>query len=59
MKRDNNFYYVFIMLLFVTCYITCYVLSNRIIEFGGMIATASAIIYPFTYFTSLVYFVCN
>ena len=56
MKREKSFYYVFVMFLFVTCYITCYVLSNRTIEFGGMIATASAMIYPFTYFISVLFY---
>ncbi|MGM9878408.1 MAG: VUT family protein [Bacilli bacterium] len=56
MKRDKSFYYVFIMFLFVTCYITCYILSNRTIEFGGMIATASAMIYPFTYFIAVLFY---
>ena len=55
MKRDKSFYYVFVMFLFVTCYITCYILSNRTIEFGGMIATASAMIYPFTYFIAVLF----
>ena len=44
------------MFLFVTCYITCYILSNRTIEFGGMIATASAMIYPFTYFIAVLFY---
>ena len=56
MKRDKSFYYVFVMFLFVTCYITCYILSNRTIEFGGMIATASAMIYPFTYFIAVLFY---
>jgi len=56
MKRENNFFYVFVMFLFVTCYLTCYVLSNRIIEFGGLIATASALIYPFTYFIAVLFY---
>lgn len=56
MKRENNFYYIFVMFLFVTCYLTCYVLSNRIIQFGGLIATASALIYPFTYFIAVLFY---
>ena len=56
MKRDKSFYYVFVMFLFVTCYITCYILSNRTIEFGGMIANASAMIYPLTYFISVLFY---
>ena len=56
MKRENNFFYVFVMFLFVTCYLTCYVLSNRIIEFGGLIATSSALIYPFTYFIAVLFY---
>ena len=56
MKRETNFFSMFVMFLFVTCYITCYVLSNRVIEFGGLIATASAIIYPFTYFIAVLFY---
>lgn len=56
MKRENSFYFIFVMFLFVTCYLTCYVLSNRIIEFGGLIATSSALIYPFTYFIAVLFY---
>lgn len=56
MKRENNFYYVLVMLLFITCYITCYVLSNRLIQFGGLMATASALVYPFTYFIAVLFY---
>ena len=54
MKKDNSFFCIFIMFLFVTCYLTCYILSNRIIEIGGLIATSSALIYPFTYFIAVL-----
>lgn len=56
MKRDKNFYCIFIMFLFVTCYLTCFIMSSRTIEFGGLIATASAIIYPLTYFIAVLYY---
>ena len=56
MEKEKNFYSTLIMFLFVTCYTTCYILSNRIIEFGGLIATASAIIYPFTYFIAVLFY---
>lgn len=56
MKRENNFYQTFIMCLFVTCYVICFVLASRIIEFGGLIATAGAIIYPFTYFIAILFY---
>lgn len=56
MKRDRSFYYVFVMFLFVTCYTTCYILSNRLIEFGGLLATASAIVYPLTYFIAVLFY---
>lgn len=56
MKRENSFYFIFVMFLFVTCYLTCYILSNRIIELGSLIATASAIIYPFTYFIAILFY---
>ena len=56
MKRDRSFYYVFVMFLFVTCYTTCYILSNRLIQFGGLMATASALVYPLTYFIAVVFY---
>ena len=56
MKRDKSFYYVFVMFLFVTCYTTCYILSNRLIQFGGLMATASSIVYPFTYFIAVLFY---
>ena len=56
MKRDRSFYYVFVMFLFVTCYTTCYILSNRLIQFGGLMATASALVYPLTYFIAVLFY---
>lgn len=56
MEREKNFYSTLVMFLFVTCFTTCYILSNRIIEFGGLIATASAIIYPLTYFIAVLFY---
>ena len=56
MKRDRSFYYVFVMFLFVTCYTTCYILSNRLIQFGGLMATASALVYPLTYFLAILFY---
>ena len=56
MKRDKSFYCIFIMFLFVTCYLTCFIMASRTIEFGGLVATASAIIYPFTYFIAILYY---
>ena len=54
--KENNFYQTFIMFLFVTCYVICFVLASRVIEFGGLIATAGAIIYPFTYFIAILFY---
>ena len=56
MNRDRSFYYVFVMFLFVTCYTTCYILSNRLIQFGGLMATASALVYPLTYFIAVLFY---
>ena len=56
MKRDKSYYYILVMFLFVTCYISCYVLSNRIIQFGGLLATASALVYPLTYFIAVLFY---
>lgn len=56
MNRDKTFYYTFVMLLFVTCYTTCYILSNRLIQFGGLMATASALVYPLTYFIAVLFY---
>ncbi len=59
MKRERNFYYILVMFLFVTCYTTCYILSNRLIQFGGLMATASALVYPLTYFISVLFYEKN
>ena len=56
MKREKSYYYILVMFLFVTCYISCYVLSNRIIQFGGLLATASALVYPLTYFIAVLFY---
>ena len=56
MKREKTFFYSLVMFLFVTCYLTCYILSNRIIQFGGLIATASALVYPLTYFIAVLFY---
>ena len=50
MKRDKNFYYLLLIILFVITYVISYVLSARTVEFGIVIATASVIVYPLTYF---------
>ena len=56
MKRENTFYYSLVMFLFVTTYLACYVMSNRLITFGGLVATASALVYPLTYFISVLFY---
>lgn len=54
--RENNFYQTLIMFLFVTCYVVCFMLASRTIEFGGLVATAGALIYPFTYFIAVLFY---
>ena len=55
MKRDKNFYCVFIMICFVVVYVTSFILTGRTIEAGKLMATASIIIYPITYFLGTVF----
>lgn len=50
MKRDRNFYYLLLIILFVITYVLSFVLSARTVEFGIVIATAGVVIYPLTYF---------
>ena len=59
MKRDRNFYYILIIILFVVSYVAAFVLGNRTIEFGNLIATASVIFYPMTYFCLLNTVFCH
>ena len=56
MKRDKSYYYILVMFLFVTCYVSCYVLSSRVIQFGGLLATAGALVYPLTYFLAVLFY---
>ncbi len=56
MKRDKSYYYILVMFLFVTCYLSCYVLSSRVIQFGGLLATAGALVYPLTYFLAVLFY---
>jgi len=56
MKRDLSFYMIFIMCLFITCYITSYILASRTIELGGLLATSAAFVYPLTYFLAVVFY---
>lgn len=50
MKRDRNFYYLLLIILFVITYVLSFILSARTVEFGIVIATAGVVIYPLTYF---------
>ncbi len=56
MKRDKSYYYILVMFLYVTCYLSCYVLSSRVIQFGGLLATAGALVYPLTYFLAVLFY---
>lgn len=56
MKREKNFYYLLITIIFVITYIVSYLLSVRTIKFGAILATANVIIYPLTYFISTLYY---
>ena len=56
MRRDKSYYCILVMFLYATCYLSCYVLSNRVIQFGGLLATASALVYPLTYFIAILFY---
>lgn len=57
MKRENHysFYFLVVLVLFITCYLISYVCANRIIEINGLLALASVIIYPLTYFILILF----
>lgn len=55
MKRENNFYYIFVMISFVVCIITSYALTCRTVEVKSLVASASVIIYPASYFLATLY----
>jgi len=55
MKRETSFYFLFVLVLFISCYLTSYILSNRIIDVNGLLATASVVVYPLTYFILILF----
>lgn len=55
MKRENNFYYIFVMISFVVCVLTSYALTCRTVEVRSLVASASVIVYPATYFLATLY----
>lgn len=55
MKRDKKFYYTLLIIFFVLTYVISFILSARTIEIGAVIATASVVIYPLTYFIATLF----
>lgn len=57
MKRENHcsFYFLVVLVFFITCYLISYICANRIIELNGLLALASVIIYPLTYFILILF----
>ncbi len=55
MKRENNFYYIFVIVCFIISFITSYILTCRTVEVGALISTAAVFVYPITYFLATLY----
>lgn len=55
MKREKNFYYFLTIILFVTIYITAFILAARKVEIVGIIAVASIFVYPLTYLITVLF----
>ncbi len=57
MKRENHysFYFLVVLVLFITCYLISYVCANRIIDINGLLALSSVVIYPLTYFILILF----
>lgn len=50
MKKDKNFYHVLIMILFVVSFVSAFFLAEYSVHLGKLVATASVVLYPMTYF---------
>ncbi len=55
MKREKNFYYFLVMIVYIICFTTSLILSCRIVSIGNLTPTASFIIYPMTYFLAILF----
>ncbi len=55
MRKENNYYYIFVIICFVICFVTSFALTTRSIHIGSIVSTASVLIFPMTYFLSTLY----
>lgn len=55
MKREKNFYYFLVMIIYIVGVITSFLLSCRIVKIGNLTPTAAFIIYPLTYFLAILF----
>ncbi|MDD5979750.1 MAG: VUT family protein [bacterium] len=55
MKREKNFYYFLVMIVYIICFTTSLILSCRTVSIGNLTPTASFIIYPMTYFLAILF----
>ncbi len=55
MKRDKNFFFFVVMIVFITCYITSLILACRTVELLNLSVTASILVYPATYFLAILF----
>ena len=55
MKREKNFYYFLIMIIYIICFVTSFIVATRTVQIGNLTPTASFLIYPMTYFLAILF----
>lgn len=55
MKKEKNFYYFLIMIIFIICFTTSIILACRTIKIGKLAVGASVLFYPMTYFIATLF----
>ena len=55
MKREKNFYYFLVMILYIISFTTSLILGCRVVSVGNLTPTASFIVYPMTYFLAILF----
>lgn len=55
MKREKNFYYFLVMIVYITCFTTSLIIACRTVSIGNLTPTASFIVYPMTYFLAILF----
>lgn len=55
MKREKNFYYFLVMIMYIIAFITSLILGCRVVSVGNLTPSAAFIVYPITYFLAILF----